>query len=254
MRRRSCIAAVLTLLVFVGCAGHAPARLRDPAARFTMPVALPAPDTRGTMPLDEAISRRRSTRDFSPKPLPLALIGQLLWAGQGITSPEGKRTAPSAGGLYPIELYVVTPHQVMHYLPAGHSVEVRTDVDHRRELADAALGQSTVARAPAVIVVAAVPARTRAKYGTRGDTFVALEGGHVTQNILLEATARSLAAVPVGGIDPARASDSCDTTRGGRRISRARGLSRLTGQSGSLRVRKLRGLSRHPRDRTRARR
>ena len=155
------------------------------------------------MPLDEAISRRRSSRSFSPKPLPLTLIGQLLWAGQGITSPDGKRTAPSAGGLYPIELYVVTPHQVMHYLPAGHRVEVRADVDHRGELRDAVLGQSAVASAPAVIVVAAVPERTRAKYGARGDTFVVLEAGHVTQNILLEATEHSLAAVSVGGVDSA---------------------------------------------------
>lgn len=204
MTRRSCIGAVVTLLIVAGCAGNAPARLRDTSARFTTPFRLPAPDTRGNMPLDEAIGRRRSSRDFSPEPLPLALIGQLLWAGQGITSPEGKRTAPSAGALYPIELYVVTPHQVMHYLPAGHRVEVRTDVDHGRELADAAHGQSTVASAPAVIVVAAVPARTRAKYGARGDTFVALEAGHVTQNILLEATEHSVAAVPIGGVDPAR--------------------------------------------------
>ena len=204
MTRRSCIGAVVTLLIVAGCAGNAPARLRDTSARFTTPFRLPAPDTRGNMPLDEAIGRRRSSRDFSPEPLPLALIGQLLWAGQGITSPEGKRTAPSAGALYPIELYVVTRHQVMHYLPAGHRVEVRTDVDHGRELADAALGQSTVASAPAVIVVATVPARTRAKYGARGDTFVALEAGHVTQNILLEATEHSVAAVPIGGVDAAR--------------------------------------------------
>lgn len=204
MSRRSCIGVVIALVVAVGCAGHAPSRLRETSARFTTPVALPAPDTRGTMRLDEAIGRRRSSRDFSREPLPLALIGQLLWAGQGVTSPDGKRTAPSAGGLYPIELYVVTAHQVMHYLPAGHRVEVRTDVDHRRELGEAALGQSIVANAAAVIVVAAVPARTRAKYGARGDRFVALEAGHVTQNILLEATEYSLAAVPVGGVDPAR--------------------------------------------------
>ncbi len=203
MRRRSRIAAVVTLLLATGCAGHAPARLRAASARFGSPSHFHSPTHTGTCP-----STRRSAgvapRAFSSKPLPLALIGQLLWAGQGITSPDGKRTAPSAGGLYPIELYVVTPHQVMHYLPAGHRVEVRADVDHRGELRDAALGQSAVASAPAVIVVAAVPARTRAKYGARGDTFVALEAGHVAQNILLEATEHSLAAVPVGGIDPER--------------------------------------------------
>jgi hypothetical protein len=74
--------------------------------------------------------------------------------------------------------------------------------DHRGELRDAALEQSAVAGAPAVIVVAAVPAWTRAKYGARCDRFVALEAGHVTQNILLEATEHSLAAVPSAALIP----------------------------------------------------
>ena len=167
MTRRSGCAVVVTLLIVAGCAESAPARFRDSAARFAEPARLPAPDTRGRMSLDIALSRRRSAHAFSSRPLPLALIGQLLWAGQGITSPDGKRTAPSAGGRYPIELYVVTAHQVMHYLPDGHRIEMRSDGDRRRELADAAFGQDAVASAPAVIVVAAVPARTRAKYGAR---------------------------------------------------------------------------------------
>ena len=204
MSRRRATAGVLAVLVVASCAKQAPAQLRSGAARFSSVVRLPPPDTRGTMPLDESIARRRSTRGFSPRPLSVALIGQLLWAGQGVTSPDGKRTAPSAGGLYPIDLYVVTAAQTMHYLPDGHRVEVRTDGDHRSALGDAALGQPAVSTAPAVIVVAAVPARTRTKYGSRAGTFVALEAGHVTQNILLEATERSLAAVPIGGLDPAR--------------------------------------------------
>ena len=194
MRRRSSVAAVVTLLLATGCVGRAPARLRDASARFTKPRShFPGPTHTGTCSSTKRSAGGAPLVPSPPSRLPLALIGQLLWAGQGITSPDGKRTAPSAGGLYPIELYVVTPHQVMHYLPAGHRVEVRADVDHRGELRDAALGQSAVASAPAVIVVAAVPARTRAKYGARGETFVALEAGHVTQNILLEATEHSLA-------------------------------------------------------------
>ncbi len=204
MTRTGRVGVLLALVLVTACAAQAPARLRDPAARYGNARSLPSPDTHGGMPLDDALRARRSMRDFASEPVPLALIGQLLWAGQGVTSPDGKRTAPSAGGLYPIELYVVTRESVMHYLPAGHRVEVRTDVDLRSELADAALGQRTVAGAPAVVVVAAVPARTRAKYGARGDRYVALEAGHVTQNILLEATARGLAAVPIGGLDPAR--------------------------------------------------
>ncbi len=203
-RRVACGSFVLAVVLAAGCARAAPRELRSPANRFSTTVALPAPDRVGTMPLDEAIFRRRSQRAFRSTPLPLALIGQLLWAGQGITSADGKRTAPSAGGLYPIELYVATDHELMHYLPAGHRVEMRGTLDRRRALLDAALGQPVAADAPAIIVVAAVPARTRTKYGARADAFVALEAGHVAQNILLEASEHALAAVPVGGLDPAR--------------------------------------------------
>jgi SagB-type dehydrogenase family enzyme len=207
--RRAVLACCLALTtaagaMAAGCARSAPPEVRDRAGTPTRVVSLPAPDTRGTMALDEAIAKRRSSRTFAATPLPLSLIGQLLWAGQGLTAPDGKRAAPSAGGLYPIELYVVTAHEIMHYLPAGHRVEVRATADVRAALGAAALGQAFVAGAPAIVVVAAVPARTRVKYGARGDTFAALEAGHVTQNILLEATERSLASTPVGGIDADR--------------------------------------------------
>lgn len=67
----------------------------------------------------------------------------------------------------------------------------------------AAFGQEVVGRPPAVIVVAAVPARTRAKYGPLADDFVQREAGHATENLLLEAAVRNIAAVSVGGIDTA---------------------------------------------------
>jgi SagB-type dehydrogenase family enzyme len=153
----------------------------------------------------QAFARRRSQRDFRPDPLPLATLSQLLWAGQGVTSPDGKRAAPSAGALYPLELYVVTSAQVMHYLPDGHRAETRAVPDLRAGLEAAAFGQPSVGAAPAVIVVAAVPGRTRRKYGTRAEAFVDREAGHATQNILLQAAARGLAAVPVGSLDPSRA-------------------------------------------------
>jgi nitroreductase len=69
----------------------------------------------------------------------------------------------------------------------------------------AAFGQEVVGRPPAVIVVAAVPARTRVKYGPLADDFVQREAGHATENLLLEAAARNLAAVSVGGVDSAAA-------------------------------------------------
>lgn len=204
--RRELAAATAAVLLAAGCAGRAPSWARSAAPRFTTEVTLPAPATTAGMPLDQALARRRSARSFLPDPLPTATLSQLLWAGQGITSADGKRTAPSAGALYPLELYVVTPQAVLHYLPSGHRAEVRASPDLRPRLQVAAFDQDTVGKAPDVIVVAGVPARTTGKYGARGNAYVEREAGHATQNILLEATALGLAAVPIGGLDPARAS------------------------------------------------
>ena len=188
-----------------GCGEEVPLRVQGRHARYGKPVALPTPVTDGSMSLEQAIERRRSQRSFRPDPLPVATIGQLLWAGQGITSADGKRAAPSAGALYPLELYVVTPTEVMHYLPRGHQVEIRAGPGLRAALEAAALGQAPVGAAPDIIVVAAAPGRTQRKYGTRAGAFVELEAGHAAQNILLEATAHGLAAVPVGSLDSPRA-------------------------------------------------
>jgi SagB-type dehydrogenase family enzyme len=68
----------------------------------------------------------------------------------------------------------------------------------------AALSQEPVGQSPAVFVVAAVPDRTVAEYGDRGERYVHLEGGHAAQNLLLEATAIGLGAVPIGAFDDTR--------------------------------------------------
>jgi SagB-type dehydrogenase family enzyme len=205
MRARSLAAGVIAgAVVLGGCATPAPSWVHS-AATFGSPSVLPSPVTTGGMALDRALATRRSARSFAPTPLPTGIIGQLLWAGQGITSADGKRTAPSAGGLYPIELYVVDATRLIHYLPAGHRIEIRPEADLRPELQDAAFGQGVIGAAPQLVVVAAVYARTAAKYGARAHGYVDLEAGHVAQNILLQATALHLAAVPVGGLDGARA-------------------------------------------------
>ena len=210
MKRRELLSGLSGLAAAAlasGCTSQAAtSRTQTTPARFGSPVPLPAPDTTGTIGLERAIRERRSMRAFRPDPLPVATIGQLLWAGQGITSSGGKRAAPSAGALYPLELYVVTPSQVMHYLPDGHRAESRTAADLRTGLKAAAVGQSTVTAAPAVLVVAAVPSRMSHRYGAaQGMEFVQIEVGHAAQNILLQAAALGLAAVPVGSVDPAQA-------------------------------------------------
>ena len=150
------------------------------------------------MSLDEALASRRSVREFTSEPLSLEQVSQLLWAAQGITADWGGRTAPSAGALYPLEVYVATAEGLSHYLPDGHRLETVSGTDLREALARAALGQTQVSDAPVVFVISAVTARTAEKYGDRAERYVQLEAGHACQNLLLEAVALGLGAVPTG--------------------------------------------------------
>ncbi len=148
---------------------------------------------------------RRSVRSFDDTPLSPAELGQLLWAAQGITHASGLRTAPSAGALYPLEIYVATAQGVFHYSPQGHCLEVLSGSDARPALYEAALRQEAVRQAPAVFVVTAVYERTAKKYGAeRGPRYVHLEAGHAAQNLLLEAVALGLVAVPIGAFEDER--------------------------------------------------
>lgn len=189
----------LLMIIFglLGCQarGEEPGKGVTPSAAEEVPLPTPG---RGEMSLEEALSRRRSIRQFTDEGLTLAEISQLLWAGQGVTDPRGFRTAPSAGALYPLEIYVATSEGVYHYLPQGHRLDMLSPEDRRPGLWEAGLKQGALQEAPATIVVTAVYARTEAKYGPRAERYVHLEVGHAAQNILLQATALELGAVPIG--------------------------------------------------------
>jgi SagB-type dehydrogenase family enzyme len=151
------------------------------------------------MSLEETLVQRRSVREFSAQPLTLAELSQLLWAAQGITNERGFRTAPSAGALYPLEVYVATPEGLHRYEPQGHRLLSIGSKDTRPALYEAALRQEPVRRAPAVFILAAVYERTSVKYGSeRSPRYVHMEAGHAAQNLLLEAVALGLGAVPIG--------------------------------------------------------
>lgn len=162
-------------------------------------ISLPLPQTKGEMSLEEALLKRRSKREFLKKDLSMEAISQLLWACQGITEPSfGGRTAPSAGALYPLEVYVVTKDGVFHYLPTTHELEKVKSGDFRKGLSQACLGQTYPADAPVSFIISAVFERTSVKYGERAERYVKMETGHACQNLLLQAVALGLGAVPVG--------------------------------------------------------
>ena len=191
------LALGLALSISLGCGQVAPAQGTGPVE-----ISLPLPTTDGAMSLERCLSLRRSVRRFAPEPLTLAQIGQLAWAAQGITEPNrGFRTAPSAGALYPLEIYLLTPDGVFHYLPQGHKLVRLSDQDRRDDLSAAALGQRSVSGAPLAIVITGIYERTAARYGPRSERYVHLEAGHVAQNLHLQAVALGLSSVPVGAFD-----------------------------------------------------
>lgn len=161
-------------------------------------VALPKPVLKNGMSVEEALGRRESVRSFSAKALTDKEISRLLWSGQGKTRRWGGRTAPSAGALYPLELYIVLSDGVYRYDPDSHQLVLHLKENVSVSLTRAALGQGCVREAPAVIIITAVYERTTCKYGERGERYVAIEVGHAAENVLLRAVSLGLGAVPVG--------------------------------------------------------
>ena len=164
-------------------------------------IKLPKPRLTGTMSVEEAIRERRSQRAYKDDPLAIDELGQLLWAGQGVTSEDGRRAAPSAGAIYPMHLYTFQASGVHRYNPAEHSLEPALPGDLRKELSKAALGQETVRNAPLVIVVTADVNKTAVKYGRRAVRYCDLEAGHIAQNIALQAKSLGLGMVTVGAFE-----------------------------------------------------
>ncbi len=173
-------------------------------------VKLPLPDTIGRVTVEQALFRRRSVRSYQNEPLTLIEVGQLLWAAQGKTGKLYGRTAPSAGATYPFEVYLVAgkvnglDSGVYHYLVEEHALKLVRSGDMRDELAGAALGQTCIKAAPAVLVLCAEYQRTTARYGERGVRYVHMEAGHIGQNVHLECVAQGLGTVMVGAFHDER--------------------------------------------------
>ena len=161
-------------------------------------IKLPKPKLKSDVSLEELIEKRRSVRSFSSKELTIEQISQLLWAAQGITDRRGFRAAPSAGALYPLEIYIVNRNGLYHYLPEGHILERKSDKDLRSDLARAALGQHFVEAAPFDMIICTVYERVTLRYGQRGIRYTDIEVGHAAQNVHLQAVRLGLDSVPVG--------------------------------------------------------
>lgn len=168
---------------------------------------LPQAKTQGTVAVEQAIDQRRTVRSYKPTMLSLDQLAQLLWSAQGITgNKDGKRAAPSAGALYPMDVYIVAGQGcvaqieagVYHYESHSHMLSKVAKKDLRDGMARAALSQMWIARAPVNLVITAEYQRVSVKYKRRGVRYAMIEAGHIGQNIFLQAEALGLKAGIVG--------------------------------------------------------
>ena len=188
-------------------------------------IKLPPPRLDGPISLEQAILRRRSRREYTSRPLRLSDITQLLWAAQGITEPKvwiGLRSAPSAGGLYPLELYVAVKKAgvqelepgIYHYKPREHELELIIQGDFSEQLMEACVDQEWVRDAAINIIFTAVVERTKKRYGERGWQYILQESGHAAQNVYLQAESLGLGCVVIGAFYESEIEKILDLPRG----------------------------------------
>lgn len=162
------------------------------------------------MTLAKALAVRRAARDYEASKLSQAAVSELLFAAQGITGPEERRTAPSAGAIHPLEVHLAAggveglEAGIYRYHPKGHELSLSARGDLRSRIAADCLNQEWMAKAPLILVLSAIASRMTPKYGERSGRYILLEAGHVAQNVLLRAASLSLGAAPVGAFGDER--------------------------------------------------
>lgn len=172
-------------------------------------IALPVEPVDG-LPVEQAIRERHSVRSFADTPMALSDLAWLLVSGNGVLDRRGgtdRRATPSAGALYPIELYVIARSVsglaagLYHFQPQDSTLARVAEGDFSRELRGAANDQSWVASSPATIIITARFDRTTQKYADRGYRYVYMESGMVAENICLQATSLGLGSTIVGAFN-----------------------------------------------------
>ena len=171
-------------------------------------IQLPEPDKKGKMTVEEAIQDRRSVRTFSDEALTMQDVSQVLWAAggktvDGITGPT--RSYPSAGGLYPLEIYLVAGNVtglepgIYRYDWMKNSLIPVRPGDHRERLAAASWGQEMIKKAPVTLVITVRAQQVFKRYGQRGvSRYVSMDAGHLGENVHLVAQGMGLGTVMVG--------------------------------------------------------
>jgi SagB-type dehydrogenase family enzyme len=169
-------------------------------------ILLPPPKINSRFSVERALNVRRSIRDYTKEPLTLPELAQLLWSCQGITSQEGFRTTPSAGAVFPLEIYAVVtrveglPAGAYHYLPGRkeHRIEQVKRGNFGKQLFELSTKQDFIKQVAVNLILATVTSRMEKQYGESALRYVLMEMGHAAQNVHLQAEALGLGSVAVG--------------------------------------------------------
>jgi SagB-type dehydrogenase family enzyme len=174
-------------------------------------IALPPVDLDGRLDRGpttaRAIATRRSTRAYDSTSMTLDELSRLLYLTGGITAGlhgNARRSAPSSGALYPIELYPVV-HRVdgvepgvYHYDYRDHALELVRAGDFRAHVVEQGIAQEFLGECGVVLFLTMILQRMRPKYQDRSYRYGLVEAGHVGENGYLAATSMGLGACGVG--------------------------------------------------------
>ncbi|MCX7957694.1 MAG: SagB/ThcOx family dehydrogenase [Deltaproteobacteria bacterium] len=170
-------------------------------------IKLPQYKTTGKISVEETLKKRRSVRKFTDASISIEEISQLLWAAYGFTASDGRKTTPSAGATYPLEIYIAVRKAdklkpgLYRYLPESHSLKFIKEGDILSQVSETTYQPEMCKSAPVHIIITAVIERTTSVYGQRGIRYIHMEAGHSAQNISLQGVALNIGSVLVGAFE-----------------------------------------------------
>ncbi len=192
-----------------------PPPLQKPYPKDATLIDLVAPDdlTVGTMELIEAINRRKSRRKFTEASLTLEELSFLLWATQGVRSVFGdgaftRRTVPSGGSRHPFETYLLVNRVdglepgLYRYLPLDHKLcFLRADAELAEKVSAACRGQTFVGKGAVAFLWTVLPYRAEWRYTVAAHKMIALDAGHLCQNLYLASEAIGAGTCAIGAFN-----------------------------------------------------
>jgi SagB-type dehydrogenase family enzyme len=216
-----CLLLSILITAFSVCRINASGDELSSDSESPLAYVLSSPKTDGDVSVERVLAHRRSRRDFQNKAISEGQLSQILWAAYGVTSPrsaasnsrDGLRTAPSAGALYPLNIYAIIGNVegiepgVYKYISDEHKIVRTMAGDARKKLSEAALSQRMLAEAPMTVFYSAVFDRTTKRYGDRGINYVYMEPGHSAQNVYLQSEASGLGTCAIGAFSDNKISE-----------------------------------------------